>query len=56
VSERIAGGNESPADRRPTGDAVAPPGRRALVAVIVLTGVVLVFAAALAFWMYWLQG
>jgi hypothetical protein len=38
------------------GESTAPPGHRALLAVIALTGVVLVFAAGIAFWMYWLQG
>jgi hypothetical protein len=51
-----AGGTQSRADSQPTGAAGAPPGRRALIAVIVLTGIVLVLAAGLAFWMYWLQG
>jgi hypothetical protein len=60
VTERVSTGNQPAgnhpaAERQPTGD-VAARGRRSLVAVIVLTAVVLLFAAALAFWMYWLQG
>jgi hypothetical protein len=57
VSERLTVDRGRPAaERRPTVDSPAPPGHRALVAIIVLTGLVLVFAAGVAFWMYWLQG
>lgn len=57
MSERLTLRGGRPAtERRPGGDSTAPPGHRALVAVIVLTGLVLVFAAGVAFWMYWLQG
>lgn len=58
MSERLTlrGGRQATEARPTTGDSSAPPGHRALVAVIVLTGLVLVFAAGVAFWMYWLQG
>ncbi len=49
-------GGRPAAESRPRVDSAAAAGHRALVAVIVLTGVVLVFAAGIAFWMYWLQG
>lgn len=57
MSERLTLREGRPAtEARSRGDSSAPPGHRALVAVIVLTGLVLVFAAGVAFWMYWLQG
>lgn len=56
MSERLtADRGRPPADRR-FGAQSSAPGRGSLMAVIVLTGIVLVFAAAIAFWMYWLQG
>jgi hypothetical protein len=57
VSERLTlgrGGRAPEPGARP--QANTPPGHRALVAIIVMTCVVLGFAAAVAFWMYWLQG
>lgn len=43
-------------ERRPLDRSSRTPGQRNLMAVFVLTGVVMVFAAAVAIWMYWLQG
>ncbi len=57
MSERLAdGGGRTRSEARRVVDRPTPPGNRPLVAVIVLTGLVLVFAAGVAFWMYWLQG
>lgn len=57
MTERLTvDGGRPAADTRSTVDSSAPAGHRALVAIIVLTGLVLLFAAGVAFWMYWLQG
>ncbi|HEY7590569.1 MAG TPA: hypothetical protein VH723_06220 [Candidatus Limnocylindrales bacterium] len=41
---------------RPRSDRSVQPGQRTMMAVIVLTGVVVAFAAVIAVWMYWIQG
>jgi hypothetical protein len=56
MSERMTLGGGPARERPPLAEMTTPPGHRALLAVIVLTGLVLVFAAGIAFWMYWLQG
>jgi flagellar basal body-associated protein FliL len=42
-------------ESRPPSGSAPKPGQRTLVAVIVLTCLVVLFAAAVAIWMYWLQ-
>lgn len=56
MSERLtATGGRTRSETRPASNP-SRPGSRPLVAIVVLTGLVLVFAAGVAFWMYWLQG